>query len=64
MTTFDEWIQQQLTTDGLYGTVRWNEDEQAHVLEQKGMDIGLTEPFWTDYENKKVRIRIEVVKEE
>lgn len=49
----------QMFEQGITGTVRYNDVEDSYVLDLGSIDVGLY-PVWSEFEGKKVTIKVEV----
>lgn len=61
---FDNWLKERLEKGILCGTVFYDEIEDSYQLKLAHIDIGLCNPLWQSYENKKVIISIKEQEEE
>lgn len=64
---FSKFIKNSCENEGLEGKVVWSECEDCYQLDIKTMFVGLSSDdgnFWSNWQNKKIKIKIEVLKDE
>ena len=61
---FDEWLREKLSSEkGLFGRIVYQEDEDSYVLDTGGLFVGIGNPLWENFEDKKISVKIEVLED-